>query len=144
MADHGWVRQFLRGIDANRRATPGQTGSIMEVMVGRAHQWWTQALLAAVMWMAPSYAWASDEHRAPDIRRANPTPQRRVVRLRIPMTVHVATAADRPAVDTRRLMQALNRTNQELAAHGIEVYIARLLVMPEGHAGIRGRRSMRR
>jgi hypothetical protein len=105
---------------------------------------WIQTLLAVVMWMAPSAVLASVEHRAPDIRPVRPTSSRPAVRLRIPMTVHVATAADRPAADTRRILQAVNRTNQELAAHGIEVYIARMLVMPEGHAGVRGRRGMRR
>lgn len=101
-------------------------------------------MLAAALWLAPAGAFAADEHRTPDLRQDPTSAQRRAVRLRIPMTVHVATTADRPAVDLRRLMQAVHRTNQELAAHGIEVHVARLVVLPEGHAGVRGRRGMRR
>ena len=110
----------------------------------RAHRRWTQALLAAALCLAPSATRASVEHRTPDIRVVSPTSARSAARLRIPMTVHVAATADAPAVDTRRLLQAVHRTNQELAAHGIEVYIARLLVLPDGHTGVRGRRAMRR
>ncbi len=110
----------------------------------RTRQRWAQALLAAAVSMAPAAAWASVDHRTPDIRVENPTPSRSAVRLRIPLTVHVATTPDRPAIDTRRLLQAVKRTNQELTTHGIEVYIARLLVLPDGHAGVRGRRGMRR
>ena len=52
-------------------------------MVGRTRQRWNQALLAALLWLAPSGAWASGEHRTPDLRQVDPAPQQQAVRLRI-------------------------------------------------------------
>lgn len=101
-------------------------------------------MLAALLWSAPSAVWAAGEHRMPDLRQVDPPPSGRTIRLRIPVTVHVATISDRPAVETRRLLRAVNRANQELAVHGIEVHVVRVLALPDGHAGVRGRRGMRR
>lgn len=62
---------------------------------------------------------------------------------RIPITLHVATEGDRPALDPRRLERALKRTNLALASFGIEMYVARVVLMPDGYAGIKHRRHRR-
>lgn len=103
-------------------------------------------MLAAALWMggAPE-AMAAGEHKLPDLRgEDSPKIRRRSVRMRIPLTVHVATVDGRLALEPRRLTRSVDRTNQALASVGIEVYIARIALLPEGFAGIRHRRDRRR
>lgn len=107
---------------------------------------WARALLVASLWMggAPE-VWASGEHKVPDLRGEDtPRSRRTSVRLRIPLTVHVATVDGRLTMDPHRLNRSVARTNQALAGSGIEVYIARIALMPEGFAGIKHRRDRRR
>jgi hypothetical protein len=88
---------------------------------------------------------ASDVHKVPDLRGESTTKSRRGSALiRLPLTVHVATVMDHPAFDPHRLTRSVEKTNQALAAYGIEVYIARVVLMPEGFAGIKHRRDRRR
>lgn len=114
--------------------------------VGRMCRGWARAVLAAALWMggAPDAA-ASGEHKLPDLRgEQSPKLRRRSARIRIPLTVHVATADGRLALQPYRLNRSVDRTNQALASVGIEVYIARIVVLPEGFAGIKHRRDRRR
>ncbi len=108
--------------------------------------WVWRAALAVVLWLAgaPEVS-ASGEHKVPDLRGEGTTKAKRTrAAIRIPLTVHVATDADRLAVDPYRLTRSVDRTNQALAAYGIEVYIARITLLPEGYAGIKHRRDRRR
>lgn len=108
--------------------------------------WVRRAALAAVMWLvgAPEVM-ASGEHKMPDLRgEGTPRVKRTRAAIRIPLTVHVATDSERVAMDPRRLMRSVDRTNQALAAYGIEVYIARVALLPDGYVGIKHRRDRRR
>lgn len=119
----------------------GETGRF-----GRARRWLGSVALAATVWLAgAAEVRASGEHKVPDLRGDGSNKGRpAAIRLRIPLTLHVATVTDRPALDTRRLERSIAKANQALAAYGIEVYVARLALMPEGFAGIKGRRDRRR
>jgi hypothetical protein len=112
----------------------------------RVESWVWRAALAAALWLAgaPEVS-ASGEHKVPDLRgEGTPKAKRTRAAIRIPLTLHVATESDRLAVDPHRLTRSVERTNQALAAYGIEVYIARITLLPEGYAGIKHRRDRRR
>lgn len=66
------------------------------------------------------------------------------VLLRVPLTLHVATLNDRPVFDMSRLERAVRRANSSMRSYGIEVYVARVVMMPDGYSGIRHRRDRRR
>ncbi len=98
----------------------------------------------AVGWLLPGSARAAGEHVMPDLRQEQNTKwSRSKVRMRIPMTLHIATVTDRPALDPRRLERAVKKTNQALAGFGIEVYVAAVVLLPEGYSNIRSRRHRR-
>jgi hypothetical protein len=103
-------------------------------------------VLAATIWLGGSpEVWAGVEHKLPDLRGEGTTRGRRTAAtIRIPLTVHVATDADRLALEPRRLTRSVEKTNQALAAYGIEVYIARIVLLPDGYSGITHRRDRRR
>lgn len=110
----------------------------------QAQRWLWSLLAATVVWVAPGAARASGEHVVPDLRQEQTKKwERTKVRLRIPITLHVATMTDRTVLDPGRLDRALKRTNLALASVGIELYIARVVLMPEGYAGIKHRRHRR-
>lgn len=101
------------------------------------------SLFVAAMWFTP--ARAADRHVVPDIRGESQPELRAGARLvRLPLTIHVATGADKVVFDLRRLNRAVGRANEALRASGIEVYVARVELLPEGFAEIRHRRDRRR
>jgi hypothetical protein len=104
------------------------------------------ALVGAAAWFgAAAEVRASGEHKVPDLRQEGGAKARRAaVRLRIPLTLHIASEGSRLAFDSRRLERSLVKTNAALAQYGIEVYVARVAVMPDGYAGIKKRRDRRR
>lgn len=90
-------------------------------------------------------ALATDRHVVPDIRgesrlRTGRTPHM----VRLPLTIHVATGGDKVVFDLRRLDHAVWRANEALRAAGIEVYVARVELLPDGFAAVRHRRDRRR
>lgn len=88
---------------------------------------------------------AADKHVVPDIRGETQVRPRGTARLvRLPLTIHVATGKDKVVFDLRRLDRAVWRANEALRASGIEVYIARVELLPEGFAAVRHRRDRRR
>lgn len=109
-------------------------------------RWLGRWLLTTALWVVgTTSAWASGEHKVPDLRRDPSTKQPRTdLHLRVPLTLHVATVGDRPAFDPRRLERSLRRANASLRGLGIEVYVARVVLMPEGNAAVRHRRDRRR
>ncbi|WAS94408.1 M12 family metallo-peptidase [Nannocystis punicea] len=89
-------------------------------------------------------AHAADKHVVPDIRGESQPDLRAGARLvRLPLTIHVATGAEKVVFDLRRLNRAVWRANEALRASGIEVYVARVELLPEGFASIRHRRDRR-
>ena len=64
--------------------------------------------------------------------------------LRLPLTIHVATGGERVAFDVRRLGRAIARANEALRPYGLEVYIARVVLLPDGYAAVRHRRDRRK
>jgi hypothetical protein len=103
-------------------------------------------VLVASLWLggAPDVL-ASGEHKVPDLRGEGTTKSRRTAaKIRIPLTVHVAVVDGRLAMRPHRLNRSVDRTNQALAGVGIEVYIARIVLMPEGFGGIKYRRDRRK
>lgn len=89
-------------------------------------------------------AHAADKHVVPDIRgESQARPQSTARLLRLPLTIHVATGGDKVVFDLRRLDRAVWRANEALRASGIEVYVARVELLPEGFASIRHRRDRR-
>jgi hypothetical protein len=100
-------------------------------------------LLVAAMWIAPAHA--ADKHVVPDIRGESQSGARGDARMvRLPLTIHVATGEDKVVFDLRRLNRAVWRANEALRASGIEVYVARVELLPDGFASIRHRRDRRR
>lgn len=121
----------------------------MRVETGWVGRWGRvvgRAALAAMLWLGgATEVVASGEHKVPDLRGEGGTRAKaKQAALRIPLTVHVATESERIAMDPRRLTRSVERTNQALAVYGIEVYIARITLLPEGYAGIKHRRDRRR
>lgn len=107
-------------------------------------RWLGTSLVAGSVWLAGAEAKASGEHQVPDLRKEQPrTSKRAEIRMRIPITLHVATTSDGPAIDTRRLERSVKRSNEALRAFGIELYIARVVHLPEGFTDIRHRRHRR-
>ena len=108
--------------------------------------WWTAFAVLFYALLAATSARASDEkHVVPDIRgETNPGPRATTKQLRIPLTIHVATGGDHVAFDMRRLGRAVFRANEALRSHGLEVYVARVVLMPDGFAAIRHRRDRRK
>jgi len=120
--------------------------------VTRARRWLARGflmgslmgLIAGSLWLTGTQAQASGERVVPDLRNDPQAPGRRAaVRMRIAVTLHVATMGDRPALDPRRLERAMRRANEALAQFGIEVFVARVALMPEGFAEIKHRRHRR-
>jgi len=109
-------------------------------------RWLVPSLLTLALWvLGAAPAGASGEHKVPDLRQERPAKgERRGALLRVPLTLHVATVVDRPAFDVRKLERAVRRANASLRSHGIEVYVARIEMMPDGFTGIRHRRDRRR
>lgn len=101
------------------------------------------ALFVAAMWLTPAHA--ADRHVVPDIRgESQPGLRDGVRRVRLPLTIHVATGADKVVFDMRRLNRAVWRANEALRDAGIEVYVARVVLLPDGFAEVRHRRDRRR
>lgn len=101
------------------------------------------ALFVAALWFMPAHA--AERHVVPDIRGETQPRVRDGMRLvRLPLTIHVATGADKVVFDLRRLNRAVWRANEALRASGIEVYVARVELLPDGFASIRHRRDRRR
>lgn len=116
-------------------------------MSGRVEIGWVgRVALAAMLWLSgASKVMASGEHKMPDLRGEGTSKVKRTkAMIRIPLTVHVATASERLAVDPRRLNRSVERTNVAFAAYGIEVYVARITLLPDGYAGIKHRRDRRK
>lgn len=115
-------------------------------MGSEGRRWLGRSLLTLALWvLGAAPAAASGEHKVPDLRQESPSKGDRAgIWLRIPLTLHMATVVDRPAFDLRRLERAVRRANISLRSSGIEVYVARMEVLPEGFAGIRHRRDRRR
>src|SRR5690606_34391131 len=89
-------------------------------------------------------AHAADKHVVPDIRGESPSASRGAARLvRLPLTIHVATGDRKVVFDLRRLNRAVWRANEALLAAGIEVYVAKVVLLPEGFAAVRHRRDRR-
>ena len=110
----------------------------------RARRWLWASVMTIATWTASGEARAAGEHVRPDLRQEQTRKWGRAkARLRIPMTLHVATVTNRPALDPRRLDRAIKQTNLALASFGIEVYVAAVVLMPDGHASIRTRRHRR-
>lgn len=112
----------------------------------RACRGLARAVLATSLWLggAPE-VFASGEHKLPDLRGEGSAKSRRTAaKIRIPLTVHVAVVDGRLAMQPNRLTRSVDRTNVALAGVGIEVYIARIVLMPEGFAGIKFRRDRRK
>lgn len=103
-------------------------------------------MLTLGLWvLAAAPALASGEHKVPDLRGERPIKEDRAgVMLRVPLTLHVATIDGRPAFDLTRLERSVRRANSSMRSYGIEVYVARVVMMPEGYSGIRHRRDRRR
>lgn len=102
-------------------------------------------LIAGILWLAGAgEARAGGERQVPDLRGEQTVRWKKAqIRMRIPITLHVATTSERPAIDTRRLERSLKRSNEALRSFGIELYIARVALMPEGFTEIRNRRHRR-
>ena len=96
--------------------------------------------------LGPSLARASEErHAVPDIRgETTHGPRAQTRLLRLPLTIHVATGGERVAFDVRRLGRAIARANEALRPYGLEVYIARVVLLPDGYAAVRHRRDRRK
>ncbi|MBA3548860.1 MAG: hypothetical protein H0T76_20445 [Nannocystis sp.] len=109
-------------------------------------RWLGQSLLTLALWVLGSApALASGEHKVPDLRQERPMKGDRAgAMLRIPLTLHMATVSERPAFDMLRLERAVRRANVSLRSYGIEVYVARVVMMPDGFSEIRHRRDRRR
>ena len=113
---------------------------------GWGRRWLGQSLLTLGLWvLGAAPAVASGEHKVPDLRGERPMKGERAgVMLRVPLTLHVATIGDRPAFDLSRLDRSVKRANQALRSYGIEVYVARVVMMSDGFAEVRHRRDRRR
>jgi hypothetical protein len=125
----------------SRTVVPGgQTG-----FGGRARQWLARGVIAGSLWLCGTQAQASSGERVvPDLRNDPQAPNKRsAIRMRIPLTLHVATTGDRTTLEPRRLDRAMRRANEALRQFGIEVYVARVVLMPEGYTEIRNRRHRR-
>lgn len=109
-------------------------------------RWLGQSLLTLALWVLGSApALASGEHKVPDLRGERPMKGDRAgIMLRIPLTLHVATVAAGPAIDMSKVDRAVKRANVSLRSYGIQVYVARVVTMPDGFAEIRHRRDRRR
>lgn len=84
-------------------------------------------------------------HVVPDIRGENGATHRaHKAQLRLPLTVHVAVDRRGVAFERERLDRAVARANEALLPHGIEVYVARVVHMPEGFTTVRHRRDRRK
>lgn len=114
-------------------------------MESGGRRWLGRSLLTLALWvLGAAPVAASGEHKVPDLRQEGPPKGDRAgIWLRIPLTLHMATVVDRPAFNLRGLKRAVRRANISLRS-GIEVYVARMEVLPEGFAGIRHRRDRRR
>lgn len=111
---------------------------------GRARRWLARGLIASSLWLCGTQAQASGERVVPDLRSDGQAPGKRAaIRMRIPVTLHVAVRGDRTALDPRRLDRAMRRANEALRQFGIEVYVARVVLMPDGYAEIKHRRHRR-
>lgn len=111
---------------------------------GRARRWLARGLVAGSLWLTGMSAQASGERVVPDLRNEGQSAGKRAaIRMRIPVTLHVATHGDRTALEPRRLDRAMRRANEALRQFGIEVYVARVVLMPEGYAEIKHRRHRR-
>ncbi len=109
----------------------------------RARRWLARTLVAGAIALTGTHARASGEHATPDLRKGQSTPWvRAATKMRIPVTVHVATIAGK-AIDTRRLERSLRRSNEALKSFGIEMYVAKVVLMPAGYSEIRNRRHRR-
>lgn len=108
--------------------------------------WWTALGVLLYALLSAGSARASDEkHVVPDIRgEKDPGPRAGAKLLRLPLTLHVATGGDHVAFDMRRLGRAVARANEALRPYGLEVYVARVALMPDGFASIRHRRDRRK
>lgn len=107
---------------------------------------WAALLVLLGSLLAATSARASDErHVVPNIRgEARPGPRPGARLLRLPLTVHVATGGERVAFDIHRLNRAVARANEALRPYGLEVYIARVALLPDGFAAVRHRRDRRK
>ena len=90
------------------------------------------------------FAQAAEKHVVPDIRGESPSAARGNARLvRLPLTIHVATGDNKVVFDLRRLNRAVWRANEALLSSGIEVYVAKVVLLPDGFAAVRHRRDRR-
>ena len=107
-------------------------------------RWLGLSLAAGSVWLSGAEARASGEHQVPDLRQETQTRAKRSqIRMRIAITLHVATRSDGPPIDTRRLERSVKRSNEALRSFGIELYIARVVKLPTGFSEIRHRRDRR-
>lgn len=103
-------------------------------------RWLCGSLVAASVWLTGGEARASGEQKVPDLRQEPDKKWKRsTARVRIALTVHVATER----LDRRRLERALKQTNAALRSFGIEVHVGKVLPMPPGYSQIRHRRHRR-
>lgn len=113
---------------------------------GASRSCWAALAVLFLALLSAGPARASDEkHVVPDIRGETTSGARQNIRLlRLPLTIHVATGGDRVAFDMRRLGRSVARANEALRPYGIEVYVAKISLMPDGFAAIRHRRDRRK
>lgn len=114
--------------------------------VGRGSWAWRfLALVAFFAAVSPGLARAAPEHVVPDIRgETHVRPRSQARAMRIPLTIHIAVGNERIAFDPARLGRAVTRANEAMQFYGLEVYIARIALLPEGFAEVRHRRDRRK
>lgn len=88
---------------------------------------------------------APAEHVVPDLRgETRARPRSKIRMIRIPLTIHIAIGDEKIAFDPDRLNRAVVRANEALRTYGIEIYVARVALLPEGFAAVRHRRDRRK
>lgn len=97
-------------------------------------------LAAWMMLLAPlSVAQARGRRAVPDLRRDAQqwTEGRRAIRkIRLPLTLHIATEQGYPVAAQARIRRWVRRANEELAPYGIEVHVRSIRHLPEGFATV--------
>jgi hypothetical protein len=59
-------------------------------------------------------------------------------KIRLPVTIHIATRRGDEVVSRTRIRKALREANATLAPYGIEVWVKRVKVMPRGYSRVTG------
>jgi hypothetical protein len=117
-------------------------------LVRRASAFWLALGFALTGALAPSIAEASQRGRrsVPDIR--NPRSVKRAATtkratIRIPVTLHIATARGEQIMSHRKVARWVRRANIELKPYGIEVEVVEVRHLPPGYRSITRRQHRR-